>query len=169
MTMTIKGENSSDDLDELRSRVARGDAAAQVEFGRMCEFGCGVPQVYEAAVKWYGQAAMHGDAAGQVGLGRMHELGRGVLQDTAKAVRLYQQAAEQGDAEAQFNLGNMYATGRGVQQDDVSAHMWLNLAAAQSTGQAWEQRAAARDDVAARMTREDLRKAQLLAGAWKPG
>ena len=56
--------------------------------------------------------------------------------------------------------GRRYAAGRGVPQDDVAAHMWLNLSAAQSTGEYREQRAKARDAVAARMTREDLSEAQ---------
>ena len=57
---------------------------------------------------------------------------------------------------------------RGVPQDDVSAHMWLNLAAAQSTGEDRERSAAARDAVAARMTREDLSEAQRRAREWSP-
>ena len=73
-----------------------------------------------------------------------------------------------GHSLAQYNLGLRYANGRGVTQDDVSAHMWFNLAAAQSTGEQRERIAAARDAVAARMTREDLSEAQRRAREWSP-
>ena len=46
--------------------------------------------------------------------------------------------------------------------------MWLNLAAAQSTGEARERHAAARDAVAERMTRENLSEAQRRAREWSP-
>ena len=62
----------------------------------------------------------------------------------------------------------MYANSEGVLQDDVAAHMWLNLAAAQSTGEARERHAAARDAVAERMTRENLSEAQRRAREWSP-
>ena len=67
--------------------------------------------------------------------------------------------AEQGHAEAPYILGVMYADGRGVPQDYVEAHMWLNLAASRLTGEARENAVRGRDDVARRMTPDDLSEA----------
>jgi len=74
--------------------------------------------------------------------------------------------AEQGDAEAQYNLGVMYSDGRGVPQDDVQAHMWYNLAASRSTGEARENAVQGRDLVAGQMTPAQVADAQRRAHEW---
>ncbi len=58
--------------------------------------------------------------------------------------------------------------GGGVPQDRVAAHMWLDLAAAQSSGFEWDFSVKLRDDVAAGMTPEQIAEAQRLAREWKP-
>ena len=83
-------------------------------------------------------------------------------QDDAAAVRWYRLAAEQGDALAQYFLGLKYANGEGVPQDDVSAHIWLNVAAATGDKDARK----ALENVAARMTREQIAEAQAMAREW---
>ena len=107
-------------------------------------------------------AAEQGDAAAQRNLGLMYANGRGVPEDDAEAVRWYRLAAEQDDASAQYFLGFAYANGRGVPEDYVTAHMWLNVAAA--TGD--EAASTARENVAARMTREQIAEAQARAREW---
>ena len=100
-------------------------------------------------------------------LGVMYNTGRGVSQDdAAESATWYRKAAEQGHASAQYNLGLMYSEGQGVPQDNVEAHMWLNLAAAKSTGEKREQAVTARDRVAEQMTSADLSEAQRLAREW---
>jgi TPR repeat protein len=99
-----------------------------------------------------------------------------VPQDYAEAVRWYRKAAEQGLASAQFDLGLMYASGQGVPQDYVLAHMWLNLSASNSRGDQSLQTAAAinerriqaRDEVARKMTPDQIAEAQRHAREWKP-
>ena len=91
-----------------------------------------------------------------------------VPEDDAAAVRWYRLAAEQGDTSAQFNLGVMYADGQGVPQDCGEAHMWLNLAAAQSSGENRDSRVTTRDAVAALMTAEQIAEAQRRAREWTP-
>ena len=98
----------------------------------------------------------------------MHEYGQGVPQDYAEAIRWFREAADQGEANAQFNLGGMYYQGQGVTQDYVLAHKWFNLAAARATGNDNEKFAKARDEVAARMTADQIAEAQRLAREWKP-
>ncbi len=72
------------------------------------------------------------------------------------------------NAEAQNNLGFLYYTGQGVPQDDVEAHMWLNLATAQASAEDRDEYVKERDDVAARMTPEQIAEAQRRAREWTP-
>ena len=104
--------------------------------------------------------AEQGDAEAQHNLGIMYVDGRGVSQDYPEAVRWWRLAADQGVAGAQHNLGLMYANGQGVPQNYVEAHMWFNLAAAQSSGENRDRYVKARDDLAERMTAEQLAEAQ---------
>ena len=84
------------------------------------------------------------------------------------AARRYRLAADQGQVSAQFNLGLMYGSGKGVPQDDVEAHMWLNLATAQASVEERDEYVKERDDVAARMTPEQITEAQRRAREWTP-
>ena len=103
-------------------------------------------------------------AVAQHKLGLMYAEGEGVPQDYAEAMKWYRKAADQRLAAAQFNLAAMYYHGEGVPQDYVQAHMWVSLAAAQGDADAVK----ARDWLAARMTPDQIAKAQALAAAWKP-
>lgn len=69
--------------------------------------------------------------------------------------------AAAGDPRAQLLLGRMYADGKGVVQDYVRAHQLLNLAAAAGL----EGASAARDELATRMTPDQVAEAQRLAAA----
>ena len=80
--------------------------------------------------------------------------------DFATALREWRPLAEQGDASAQNNLGFMYVYGKGVLQDYVRAHMWFNIAA--SSGGS-KNSSKSRDNVAKKMTRSQVEKAQKLA------
>ena len=111
----------------------------------------------------------------------MYNNGEGVQQDYAEAVNWYRKAAEQGDAFGQSNLGFMYELGNGVPQNYVLSHMWFNLAAAHSQNDfadygnmadiMYEQTksdAEMRDELAKKMTPEQIAEAQRLAQEWKP-
>jgi TPR repeat protein len=95
----------------------------------------------------------------------MYEDGRGGLaQDYAEAAKWYRMAAEQGNADAQATLGFRYERGQGVPRDYVLAHMWLSLAAANGSSAAPQ----ALDELAAKMTPDQIAEAQRLAREWKP-
>ena len=115
----------------LAAAAEQGDAEAQFKLGEMFEYGRGVRQDDEEAVKWYRLAAEQGHASAQFNLGFMYKEGRGVRQDDEEAVKWYRLAAEQGHANGQNNLGWMYKEGRGVRQDDEEAVKWYRLAAEQ--------------------------------------
>ena len=155
-------------LDELRALAEQGDADAQFNLGVRYAAGRGVPLDWAEAVRWYRLAAEQGFANAQFVLGIMYANGEGVRQDDAGAVRWFRRAADQGDASVQISLGFMYANGRGVPQDDVNAHMWLNLAAVQSSGGDRERSVNARDDVAERMTADQVAEARRRAQEWTP-
>ena len=66
----------------------------------------------------------------------------------------------------QFSLGDAFAADRGVGQDDVNTHMWLDLAAARSTGELQESVIRSRDTVAQWMTLNQIAEAQRRAREW---
>ena len=88
--------------------------------------------------------------------------------NSVEAVRWFLAAAEQGHAWAQNNLGVMYANGQGVPQDYIQAQMWYNLAASDLTGDDREWAVKNRDEIAEKMTSEQIAEAQRLAREWKP-
>jgi len=101
----------------------------------------------------------------------MYESGRGVEQKYDEAVAWFRKAAEKGHPMAQANLGVMYELGHGVPQDLVKAHMWFALSAAGFPASEAKNRGIAtrnRDEIAARMTADQLAQAQKLARAWRP-
>ena len=114
---------------------------------------------YSVAIAKFKLAAAQGDAQAQFNIGVMYSNGRGVVQNYAEALKWYKLAAAQGNAYAQFNIGNMYAKGQGVIKDCVRAHMWFNLSATVDSAGA----AKPRDLVAAKMTKQQIAKAQKLA------
>ena len=94
-------------------------------------------------------------------LGSIYETGKqqGVPADHGRAVEWYRMAAESGDRDSQYRLGLLYNKGNGVIADPVLAYAWLNLAAAQGGLSIQE----ARDEVLARMTRDQVNEGQALS------
>ncbi len=71
--------------------------------------------------------------------------------------------AEGSDADALFELGMMYSIGSQVEYDLVQAHKWFNLAAFKGSDVA----AQYRKEIAAEMSRGELREAQKAARLWR--
>ena len=126
--------------------------------------GEGVSQDDAEAVRWFRLAAEQGDAEAQYNLGLIFVTGTDVPQDDTVAAKWFRLAADQGRYEAQFRLACMYEAGFGVPQDYVLAHMWFNLAVAVGGKDAVSRR----DEVAERMTLDQINEAQRLAREWKP-
>ncbi|MCZ6485717.1 MAG: tetratricopeptide repeat protein [Acidobacteria bacterium] len=124
-------------------------------------------EVPDDIAEWM-KRAEQGDADAQYRLGVMYNEGQEVPQDYKEAVRWWRAAAEQGLASSQNNLGVMYDEGRGVPQDYIQAHMWYNLAASDLTGDHRERSVKNRDELAAKMTAQQIAEAQRLAREWKP-
>ena len=109
-----------------------------------------------ATVKSVRKAADQGDAEAQFELALIYQDDH---QNYAEAARWFRMTAEQDDYFAQYYLGLMYAKGQGVPEDYVQAHMWLNLAVMQGH----EDAKTDRDDIAKKMTPEQIAEAERLA------
>jgi hypothetical protein len=118
---------------------------------------------FASAMRLLRPLADRGDPRAQNRVGLMYQHGWGVRLDYADAVNWFRQAANQGDADAQNNLAFMYLYGRGVSKDYVRAHMWFNLAASGGVMSA----RFSRDLLAAKMTPDQVAKAQEQAHEWK--
>ena len=117
---------------------------------------------YATALKTFQLLAAQGNAEAQVNLGMLYANGQGVPQDYAQARQWYEKAAAQGDALAQNNLAELYYAGLGVTQDNVRAYMWVSLASVHMKGDEQKQATENRDDVARRMTPEQIAEAKRL-------
>lgn len=90
---------------KLRLPLAKnGHAIAQYQIGNMYEYGQGVTQDYQEAVKWYRLAAAQGYAMAANNLGTKYARGEGVIQDFVRAHMWFNLAAAKGDTrEAKIN------------------------------------------------------------------
>ncbi len=79
-----------------------GDAEAQTYVGMLYERGVGGPPDYQAAVRWYRQAADQGYSHAQFSLGTMYERGLGVEKDVNEAFNLYRRAQGVSDDDLVF-------------------------------------------------------------------
>ncbi len=114
---------------------------------------------YENAFTDFQPLAEQGDSSAQFFLGLMYKNGWGVPQDYKKAIKYYTLSAEQGDIWAQSNLGVMNYVGEGVAKNAVRAHMWINISALNGN----EHGIVARDNIAKKMTDEQILEAQKMA------
>lgn len=149
-------------LSEWQTLAESGDADAQFGMGLLYSNGFGVPLDDDEALKWYKLAADqdHGMAANNLGV--MYANGWGVPQSDEEAFRWYSLAAEHGVIDAQIVLAERFASGFGVTPDNVQAHKWLGIAAALGDLDAENRR----DDIASRMTADEIAEAERLANAW---
>jgi len=114
---------------------------------------------YGVAFTEWRRLAEHGDVDAQVALAGLYEAGLGAPRDDRRAAHWYRTAAERGHVIARLNIGDFYSRGRGVGLDRVRAWYWLDLAA--SAGSVWARKP--RDEVAARMTPDQIRQAEAMA------
>ena len=82
----------------------------------------------------------------------------------AEALIQWRNAAAAEDRRAMLRLGRLYLQGLGAPQDYVLAHMWFNLSASRGEAEALRER----DELAAKMTPQQIASAQERARAWRP-
>ncbi|WP_373988030.1 tetratricopeptide repeat protein [Duganella sp. BuS-21] len=151
-------------LKEIRPLAQAGNVDAQHLLGLMYYMGRGVPQDYKTALEWHRKAALKGKADAQYVVGAMYYTGNAVIQDHKQAVSWFRKAGEQGHPDAQQVLGLMYRYHiGGMPQDNVIAYTLWNLAAANGSVNAAEQRS----QVVKTMTPEQIEEGQALSAAWR--
>ena len=151
-----------------RKAAEQGHAFAQFTLGCMHSDGQGTPRDDAEAVKWWRRAAEQGNADGQFNVGYAYANGKGVPQDQAEAVKWYRKSADQGDADAQVEVAIAYYEGRGVRRNSVQSYKWLTLASSKPWSVDRDIDPPTIEEVASKMTPQQIARAQRLAKEWKP-
>lgn len=134
--------------------AAGGHAPAQYRLASLYREGRGVPKDAAIAFQWFDRAAAQGHVLAMHNAGVLLAEGVHGSPDYAGAALWFRRAAEHGVKDSQFNVAILFARGLGVNQDLGEAFRWFSLAAAQGDQDAIKKR----DDVAARLTKEQLVK-----------
>ncbi len=149
----------------------KGHVGAQYAVGGFYARGEVVKQNFYRASEWFRLAAnlgAHPDA--QLALGELYFNGRGVAHDYAEALDWFKKAARQGQPVAQHFLGSMYTEGWAGAFDAVTAYKWFSLALRQPDRvRAHDPNldpGKARDRIAAKMTKDQLKRSQDAVRAW---
>lgn len=149
-------------LNEWQPLAEAGDANAQFGMGLLYGNGFGVPLDDDQALKWYRQAAEQDHGMAENNLGVMYANGWGVPQSDEEAFKWFSRAADHGVVDAQMVLADRLAGGFGVSPDTIQAYKWLSIAAELGDLDAETRR----EEIAARMTAEEIAAARSLANAW---
>lgn len=105
-------------VSELIRMAAKGDACAQLEYGRLLRTsGNGVEQDWQKAVEMLQLSADNGNPDAQWELGTMYEFANHVSKDEAKALGLYRRSAEAGSPIGLYMLAHCYQHGIVVEED----------------------------------------------------
>lgn len=99
---------------------AQGNKKANIQLGRIHEFGIGVPINIEKAIDFYMQGGELG-ADIELRIADYYDEGTGVEVDHVKAYYFYVLAAEHGSASADYNAGRYHYEGKIIKQDLESA------------------------------------------------
>jgi len=142
-----------------------GYPAGQAALAQALIAGDGIAQDAVEAVRLARLAAERGNPLGQVVLARAYLKGEGGLtRSLNEFLRWTRMAANQGNRSSMEILAVSFHTGAGVPQDYIQAHMWANLAASRGSASAMK----LREELAAKMTTEQIAEAQKAASRWRP-
>jgi len=148
-----------------RAGAEFGSTIAQGALAQALMSGDGASRDPEEAVRWARLGAEKNNAAAQNVLALAYLKGEGgVARSVVEFLRWTRRAANQGNRPSMESLAVSYQLGTGVTQDFVQAHMWANLAAARGSARALK----LREELAAKMTPEQVAEAQKLASRWRP-
>jgi len=127
---TTLAQSVSPTIASLIAKAEAGDIQAMGQLRANYEYGLGVPQDLNEAMRWARKGAELGDANSQWVVGYYYANGLGVFRpDAVESVKWYRLAAVQGDCMAQFHLGQAYDEGVGVPQNFAEAVRWYSKAA----------------------------------------
>lgn len=143
----------------LLSAVLWQSASADVEKGRQLM----EQSRFQEAMTEFLPAAQAGNADAEELIGVMYAMGLGVERDDRRAFEWYLRASMKAHPGAQSGVGWYYEVGRGVSKDLVRAYMWYVLSAIGGDPDA----AISQEEVIKKMTREQVREAQILIADYK--
>lgn len=126
---------------------------------------------YATALTEFRALAEQGNAEGQYFLGFLYHNGFGVKTSQPEALKWFEKAAVQGDQRSQYYTGIIYAAGKGgVAKDLAVADMWLTLSANNPKTPHRDSLYTKEEikKIEAKMSPEQLAKAQDLVKNWKP-
>lgn len=123
------GNGTSDFKRLLVDRAEAGNVAAAASLGRLLSLGLVLgPKDFNAAARYYLQAAEGGHLASMTRYALFAKDGIGLSKNEALAATWFRKAADGGQEAAMTNLGGLYETGRGVQQNYPEAARWYRRA-----------------------------------------
>lgn len=171
----------------------QGNTEAQIRLVEMYSLAYGFAPDHEKAKQWYTRAAEKGnmdaqrklgmlyafernsldaekgDLNAQSSLAEMYYSGEVVSKDYAKAFQMFANLAEHGVLSAYCPLAEMYYQGRGTTQDNIQAFKWISLCIYYFHPEiSYEKELNLSNEIAAKMTPEQIEEAQRLASEFKP-
>jgi len=126
---------SADDIAELQSKAASGDAKAQLELAIRYRDGKEVAKDDARAMELAHKAADAGNADAMDFVGFAYLRGAVVKRSPEIAIAYFKEAADE-SAQAAFNLGQCYFGAQGTAQDCAKALEWWKKAAKMGNGRA---------------------------------
>ncbi|WP_394691658.1 tetratricopeptide repeat protein [Hoeflea sp.] len=135
-------------------------AHAEIEKGRILM----EESRFEEAMAEFLPAARSGNADAEELIGVMYAMGLGVERDDERAFEWYLRASMKGHPGAQSGIGWYFEVGRGTAVDLVRAYLWYGLSTIGGDPDA----AISIDEVAKKMTPEEIRRAQVLINDYRP-
>jgi TPR repeat protein len=126
---------------------------------------------YATAMTEFRTLADQGNPDGQYFVGFIYHNGFGVKANQVEALKWFEKAAGQGEQRSQYYAGIIYAGGKGgVAKDLAAADMWLTLSAT-NPKTPYRDSLYTKEEIKkieAKMSPEQLAKAQDLVKNWKP-
>jgi TPR repeat protein len=140
--------------------IAAPPARAEIERGRILM----EQSRFEEAMAEFLPAARSGNADAEELIGVMYAMGLGVERDDERAFEWYLRASMKGHPGAQSGIGWYFEVGRGTAVDLVRAYLWYGLSTIGGDPDA----AISIEEVARKMTPDEIRRAQVLINDYRP-
>jgi TPR repeat protein len=148
-------------LNILQRTAENHHALSQIALANLYRKGSyGLKQDGGKAIHWLKQAAENNSSLAQLSLGAIYLKGELVPANGSKARYWLSQAAGKGSSIAQMSLGAALIKGTVLPRDLTEAYIWFSLAATSGN----KKSAKVRDQLASRLTVEQLARAQQKAG-----
>jgi localization factor PodJL len=141
-----------------------GHAPSQYRLASLYREGKEITRDSALAFQWFDRAAAQGHVLAMHNAAVLLAEGVHGAPDYAGAALWFKRAAEHGVKDSQFNIAILFARGLGVSQNLEESYYWFGVAALQGDPDAGKKR----DEIAGRLSKEQLAKAQARVKGFKP-